>query len=125
MTVFARSALPDAAVFETQFRDGQILDALASLVAGAAIGAALWLAAAATPAEAACSCACVDGQMRAVCSNAVELAPICPPAICPIAPPAVRPITAPQLPPPGASNCRQAQVMNPWTNRYEWQTVCR
>ncbi len=87
--------------------------------------AALLLLLAAEAASAACACRCVEGEMRAICANPVELAPVCPPAICPLTPPAIRPIGPPAIPPPGAQHCREAQVLDPTTGRYQWQTVCR
>jgi hypothetical protein len=31
----------------------------------------------------------------------------------------------PQLPPLGTQNCWQQQVLNPYTNQYQWQRVCQ
>lgn len=84
-----------------------------------------WLLSAAGPAAADCACRCVEGAMRAICSNPIEVAPICPPVVCPIVPPAVRPIEPPVIAPPGTSACAPQQVLNPATGRYEWQTLCR
>ena len=87
------------------------------------IAAALVLASHA--AHAACSCRCVNGSPQALCSNALEIRPICAPQVCAIAPPSVAPIQRPTLPPVGTSTCTQKQVLNPFSNRYEWKTVCR
>jgi hypothetical protein len=76
-------------------------------------------------ARADCVCRCVNGQVQALCANAIDMKPICSPTICPIAPPAVQPIQAPRVPPIGTTQCRQAQVMNPVTKQYQWQTVCK
>lgn len=78
----------------------------------------------ASEAHAACSCSCVNGQVQAICQNAMDLHPICSPQICPIVPPAVRPIQQPTVPPIGTSSCGKEQVLNPSTHLYEWQTVC-
>ena len=76
-------------------------------------------------ATAACVCRCVDGEMRPLCSNSIEIPPICPPTVCSITPPSIAPIQAPRVPPIGTTNCRQAQVLNPRTGQYEWREVCR
>ncbi|MGQ0677246.1 MAG: hypothetical protein ACT4N4_14340 [Rhodospirillales bacterium] len=90
----------------------------------AALSAALLLSLGG-PAQAECVCRCVGGAMRAICSNPIEPAPLCPPAACPIAPSAIRPLEPPTIAPPGASDCRPQQVLNPYTRRWEWQTLCR
>ena len=33
-------------------------------------------------ASAGCICQCVDGHMQPLCTNAIDLPPICPPTIC-------------------------------------------
>jgi len=76
-------------------------------------------------ANADCVCRCTNGQNVPLCSNTLEIPPICPPRVCPIAPPSIEPIQAPQLPPLGTQNCWQQQVLNPYTNQYEWRRVCR
>ena len=76
-------------------------------------------------AEAACTCACVNGEMKPLCESSIEIAPICGPQICPIVPPSIAPIEVPRIPPLGASSCRQAQVFNQATGEYRWQSVCR
>lgn len=77
------------------------------------------------PAQAACQCRCVNGQIQPVCTSSIDLPPICPPGICPIVPPAVRPIATPVVPPLGTRSCRLEQVLNPNNGRYEWKQVCR
>ena len=76
-------------------------------------------------ANASCVCRCVNGEVRALCESTIDLPPICPPKICPIVPPSIEPIQKPTLPPIGTKECRQVQVLNPDTNRYEWRTVCQ
>jgi len=75
--------------------------------------------------SASCHCACVNGQVRAICSSSIDLKPICAPRICPIKTPSIRPIQTPMVPPIGTSNCRKEQVYNDNTRRYEWRTICR
>jgi hypothetical protein len=72
-----------------------------------------------------CRCACVNGQVQAICTSSIDLKPICSPRICPIQTPSIRPIQTPVLPPIGTSNCRKEQVYNDNTYRYEWKTVCQ
>lgn len=76
-------------------------------------------------ANADCVCRCTNGQNVPLCSSTLDIPPICPPQVCPIEPPSVAPIQSPQLPPLGTQNCWQQQVLNPSTNQYEWQRVCR
>lgn len=75
-------------------------------------------------ARAECYCECVNGYVQALCTNAFEIRPICPPRICPIAPPAVEPIPRLRIPPIGTRVCHQEQIYNTYTRRYEWQEVC-
>lgn len=73
-------------------------------------------------ASASCQCACVNGEVEAICSSSLDLQPICAPRICPIVPPGVRPIESPTIPPIGASRCRSEMV---WTGQeYEWIRLC-
>lgn len=75
-------------------------------------------------ASAACVCRCVGGEMQPICSSSIDLPPICPPTVCGIVPPSVAPLQAPTIPPIGTSQCRQRQVMNPYTRQYEWHSIC-
>ncbi len=77
------------------------------------------------PARAGCVCRCVNGQNIPICSNSLDLRPLCPPRICPLTPPAVRPLQMPTLPPLGTTRCEKQQVWNPYTARYEWRTLCQ
>lgn len=85
---------------------------------------ALFISLSAT-ARADCVCTCVNGQVQALCSSSLDLPPICSPRICPLTTPSIAPLQAPKLNPLGTTSCRQAQVLNPYTNRYEWKRVCR
>lgn len=76
-------------------------------------------------ADARCVCRCVNGDVKALCDSALEVPPICAPQVCPITPPSVQPIEPPRVPPIGTKECRQEQVYNSYTRRYEWKTVCR
>lgn len=75
-------------------------------------------------AQAACVCRCVNGTVQAICTSSLDIRPICSPTICPIAPPSIAPIQPPRVPPIGTSRCVQRQVLNPYTNQYEWREVC-
>lgn len=76
-------------------------------------------------ATAACQCRCVNGEVRPLCASSIDLPPICSPSICPLVPPSLAPLPQPSLPPLGTTVCRQVQVLNPVTGRYEWQRVCK
>jgi hypothetical protein len=86
---------------------------------------ALFLSAAAARAEADCVCRCVDGAVEAICTRAIDVRPLCQPAVCPVVPPRVAPVNPPTVPPPGTAGCRPEQVLNPATGRYEWRQLCR
>jgi hypothetical protein len=72
-----------------------------------------------------CVCRCVDGEMTPICTNAIEVRPICPPTVCQIVPPSVQPINPPTVPPVGTSQCQNKQVLNPYTRQYEWKMICQ
>jgi hypothetical protein len=72
-----------------------------------------------------CVCRCVNGDSVPLCTSTLDIRPICSPRICPTAPPSIEPIRAPSLPPLGTKQCTQQQVLNPFSNKYEWRTVCQ
>ncbi len=80
------------------------------------------------PVAASCTCACVEGQVKSICSNSLEIAVPCPPTVCPLSTPAnpvIDPLTQPQtLPPNPADRCTDRQVYNPQTGRNEWRRLC-
>ncbi len=76
------------------------------------------------PALATCVCRCVDGEMVPVCTNALDLPPICPPTICPLVPPSIQPIQPPVIPPIGTTRCEQKQVWSEAQHRYVWREIC-
>jgi hypothetical protein len=84
---------------------------------------AIWLLLS-TNAYANCECACVNGQIEAVCTSAQGIKPFCPPKICAYTPPSIAPVQQPRVPPMGTSECVQKQVYNTYTHVYEWQEVC-
>jgi len=63
-----------------------------------------------TNSYAGCRCVCMDGQVQAVCSSTLDIAPICTPRICPIETPSIAPIRTPKVPPIGTSGCVQKNV---------------
>lgn len=79
-----------------------------------------------TSAAAKCVCACVNGKMEAVCSSSggmTGMKPMCA-GMCPMAGPGMSGMGD------NSSNfnrggCRQEQVWNDATRRYEWKTICR
>jgi hypothetical protein len=75
-------------------------------------------------ANAGCRCVCMNGRVEAVCTNALDLKPICPPRVCQNPPPSIAPLEKPRLPPIGTSKCVQKQIFNERTRRYEWREVC-
>jgi hypothetical protein len=75
-------------------------------------------------ANAACQCVCMSGEVRAVCSSTLDIAPICPLRVCPITPLSVEPIQRPRVPPLGTKKCAQRQIYNEYTHQYQWREVC-
>ena len=74
--------------------------------------------------KASCVCACVDGEMRALCTSTLDLEPFCM-GICPLTNPSIKPLDSLELPPLGTTNCTNRQVYNSWTKKYEWERVCQ
>ena len=74
--------------------------------------------------EAACRCACVNGVKQNLCSSVLDIKVPCY-GICPLKPPGIAPLPSLKLPPLGTTSCRQAQVYNTFTKRYEWRRICR
>ena len=74
--------------------------------------------------KAACKCVCVDGVKQNLCSSALDIKVPCI-GIFPLKPPGIAPLPSLKLPPLGTTSCRQAQVYNSYTGRYEWRRVCQ
>ena len=75
-------------------------------------------------ANASCTCECVNGQVEAICSNSMELRPLCAPRLCPLVNPSLKPLDSLTLPPLGTTTCTNMQVYNPYTYQYEWEEIC-
>jgi hypothetical protein len=75
-------------------------------------------------AEADCYCACVNGIARPLCSNSLDIPPLCGAQLCPLPPPSIAPIPTPQVPPIGTSRCVPQQVYDYAIRRYVWREVC-
>ena len=72
-----------------------------------------------------CTCQCVNGEVRPLCSSTLDIPPICAPRICPITPPSIAPINPPRIPPIGTMKCTMKQVYNEHTGQYEWKQICK
>ena len=72
-----------------------------------------------------CRCACVNGEVKALCSSSIDVPPVCAPRVCPIVTPSVKPVEPPRVPPVGTSKCTLKQVYNERTKKYEWKSVCQ
>jgi hypothetical protein len=75
-------------------------------------------------AEAGCYCACMNGANQPICSSAIDVRPICGPAICPIEPPAISPILPLKIPPLGTQTCVPQQVWDQNLRQYVWKRIC-
>ncbi len=71
-----------------------------------------------------CTCVCVDGLNRPLCSEVTDIEPVCPPKVCPDAP-AAKPLEPYRLPPFDARNCSMKYLYNKYAERYEWRQVCQ
>jgi hypothetical protein len=80
------------------------------------------------PASATCSCACVDGQARPICSNSFDVPVVCPQTVCPLtmAPVVQQPPSAVIQPvlPGSQQTCADRQVYNSQTGQSEWRRLC-
>ena len=85
----------------------------------------LFTLALAAQAHASCVCRCVEGEMRALCSSAIDVKPICPATACGLPPASIAPIRPERLPPPGTFQCERRQVLDPATGKYEWRRLCQ
>lgn len=72
-----------------------------------------------------CRCACVNGEVKALCSSSIDVPPVCAPRVCAIVMPSVKPVEPPRVPPVGTSKCTLKQVYNERTKKYEWKSVCQ
>jgi len=70
-----------------------------------------------------CSCICVDGLNRPLCSEVTDVEPVCPPKLCPETPPG-KPLEPYRLPPSDARTCSMKYLYNKYSERYEWRQVC-
>ncbi len=71
-----------------------------------------------------CQCACVNGNVKAICTSTLAIKPICAPRVCDIVPPSIKPIDTPTIPPIGTDKCDLKQVLNEQTHEYEWKRLC-
>jgi hypothetical protein len=89
--------------------------------------AALMVASLSSYATAACKCACVNGQIEAVCQLQTDLPPVCAPRSCSAKPLHAALIAADKTPTPkpAARQCHETQVLNPQTGAYVSKQVCQ
>jgi hypothetical protein len=71
-----------------------------------------------------CECKCINGVVKAVCSNTLSVAPVCSPRVCPVPQPTTKPIQQPYVAPIGTMTCTLKQVYNDSTSMYEWKQIC-
>lgn len=72
-----------------------------------------------------CVCRCVNGEVVPICSNSMDMPPMCNMQMCPITPPSIKPIDPITMPPMGTTGCTNKQVLNPYTHQYEWKLICQ
>ena len=71
-----------------------------------------------------CYCRCVDGASRPVCTNNLEVPPICSQQNCAVAP-SVQPVQPLDQSIGGSPMCDSVEVFNRRTGRWETRPVCR
>jgi hypothetical protein len=76
-------------------------------------------------AEAACTCRCLDGKAKAICSSGTDIPPLCNATKCPLSTPQRTPLDAREPAPPVKPGCTTRQVYNPDTARHEWAQICQ
>ena len=79
---------------------------------------------AASQAEAACRCLCVDGQMQPICERMTDIPPICPLMQCPLGRSVqIAPLNTPVLPPVGTSECHPSWICDR-SRKCWWEQLC-
>ena len=73
-----------------------------------------------------CVCQCVNGELAAVCTGNIAVAPQCAPRTCP-APSSSQPMARnlQVSSQGGGSDCAPRQVLDPVSGKYEWKVLCR
>jgi len=84
----------------------------------AALGVFVLAVAFAAPADAACTCLCVNGKPKAQCPSVLETPPLCPVSVCAGARTAAPPMST-------REDCQVVQVINPDTQRVERKKMCK
>jgi len=72
--------------------------------------------------HASCVCRCVGGEVQPICTQAIDMPPICAPAICPASPAA---LPSNRIPAFGTESCSRQSVFDPRTGLYEVRTICK
>lgn len=75
-----------------------------------------------SPAEARCSCQCVNGKVQQTCDSTMDVEPVCPAATCPSSKSSAAPANRPA--PAANRNCREEQVCN-FYGECRTERVCR
>lgn len=75
-------------------------------------------------ARAGCTCVCVDGLNRPLCSSVTERKPLCPPRVCPREPAVTRPLEQSRPAPRTRQTCSREKIYNRYSKRYEWWHLC-
>ncbi len=79
-------------------------------------------------AKAACSCKCVNGSVKLICSETPKFSPMCAPKVCAKKQLTFKPAKPRFVPTPpvvNMMNCQQRRVLDPSTNKLIWRTICR
>jgi hypothetical protein len=86
-----------------------------------AFAASLLLAA---EARAACTCECIEGQERALCTSLRDEIPVCGRKACPAPPWSAKPSDSKLPPPPGTYGCEPMRVYDRLSNHHSWSELC-
>ena len=99
------------------------IDLLKAVTSDVFMAVVLLLLSLAPQAQAACTCQCVNGTLRPLCSSPMDLQPTNCMGFCPMTAPSLPSVT-PTVPPLGTGVCEQARVCDRSGNCRS-QRVCR
>jgi hypothetical protein len=76
------------------------------------------------PANATCTCECVESQERAICMSVRDPVPVCGKKACPAAPWIPKPSDSKLPAPAGTYGCEPMRVYDRSTNKHWWSELC-
>jgi hypothetical protein len=77
-----------------------------------------------SPAQAACTCKCVDGSAQTTCTGANDSPPACPATTCRPSRPSAAPANQPAAPSASKGRCRQERICD-FYNNCHMEQICQ